>query len=62
MQTHLACRFDVPSMSPAYAGVGLDYADECLIFSTRFVRSFTQDRDVGPTTSILFVVTLRNLG
>ncbi len=23
MQTHLACRFDVPSMSPAYAGMGL---------------------------------------
>ncbi len=23
MQTHLACRFDVPSMSPAHAGVGL---------------------------------------
>ncbi len=23
MQTHLACRLDVPSMSPAYAGMGL---------------------------------------
>ncbi len=23
MQTHLACRLEVPSMSPAYAGMGL---------------------------------------
>lgn len=43
-------------------GFGVNYRDECLIFSTRFVRSFTQDRDVEPTTSIQFVVTLRNLG
>ncbi len=43
-------------------GFGINYGDECLIFSTRFVRSFTQDRDVEPTTSIQFVVTLRNLG
>ena len=43
-------------------GFGINYGDECLIFSTRFVRSFTQDRDVKPTTSIQFVVTLRNLG
>ena len=43
-------------------GFGINYTDECLTFSTRFVRSFTQDRDVEPTTSIQFVVTLRSLG
>ncbi|MCZ6840124.1 MAG: LPS assembly protein LptD [Alphaproteobacteria bacterium] len=41
---------------------GIDYEDECLIFSTRFVRSFTRDRDVEPSSSILFVITLRTLG
>ncbi len=41
---------------------GIDYENECLIFSTRFVRSFTRDRDVEPSSSILFVITLRTLG
>jgi LPS-assembly protein len=43
-------------------GGGLQYSDECLIFLTSVSRSFTQDRDLTPSTTILFQLVFKNLG
>jgi len=43
-------------------GLGLVYEDECVVFTTRFDRTFTQDRDVQPSSSITFRVRLKGLG
>lgn len=41
---------------------GLVYEDDCFTFTADFSRSFTQDRDVKPTDTFFFRVTLRTLG
>lgn len=43
-------------------GGGLTYSDECLIFMTSVSRRFTQDRDLVPSTTILFQLVFKNLG
>lgn len=43
-------------------GLALTYQDECVVFTTRFERTFTQDRDVQPASSITFRVRLKGLG
>ena len=37
---------------------GLGYLDECLGISLSYQRHFTRDRDVPPSTSILFRIKL----
>lgn len=43
-------------------GVGLLYRDECLEFSLAWHRSFTEDRDIVPGSSIRFRIRLKHLG
>ncbi|HEY4136719.1 MAG TPA: LPS assembly protein LptD [Alphaproteobacteria bacterium] len=43
-------------------GGGLRYTDECLIFQTSLSRSFTYDRDLVPSTTLLFMFVFKNLG
>ncbi len=43
-------------------GFGLTYQDECILFSAQIDRRFTEDRDVEPETSLLFVIKLKHLG
>lgn len=43
-------------------GGGIQYADECLIFVTSLSRRFTQDRDLVPSTTLLFQLVFKNLG
>ena len=43
-------------------GVGIMYEDECFIFSSRFERDFTADRDIQPSTSLSFKIRLKHLG
>ncbi|MBI1329883.1 MAG: LPS assembly protein LptD [Alphaproteobacteria bacterium] len=38
---------------------GIGYDDECLRFSVSYLRKFTRDRDVPPSTSILFRIKLK---
>lgn len=42
--------------------MSLIYEDECLIFDTRFARSFYSDRDLVPSDSIIFRVMFKTLG
>ena len=44
------------------AGAGLVYEDECFNVSIDFSRDFTRDRDVQPTSSLTFRVSLKHLG
>jgi LPS-assembly protein len=44
------------------AGGGLQYSDECLIFRVALSRRFTRDRDLTPSTTLLFQVIFKNLG
>ena len=44
------------------AGAALSYEDECIGFTASIERSFTQDRDVRPSTSFNIRFMLRNLG
>jgi LPS-assembly protein len=43
-------------------GFSLIYEDECFTFSTNFARSFAEDRDVRPSSSLLFRISFKNLG
>ncbi|MFN4281480.1 MAG: LPS-assembly protein LptD [Alphaproteobacteria bacterium] len=43
-------------------GGGLRYIDECLIFQASLSRRFTYDRDVVPSTTLLFQFVFKNLG
>jgi LPS-assembly protein len=43
------------------AGAGLNYEDECLIFTVAFERDFTRDRDVEPSTNLNVRVVLKHL-
>ncbi len=43
-------------------GGGLDYEDECVIFTINATRRFTRDRDVAPDTSVTVFINLKNLG
>ena len=40
----------------------LDYEDECFLFQVDYSRTFTQDRDVRPSDTILFRVVFKTLG
>ncbi|MGB0684322.1 MAG: LPS-assembly protein LptD [Magnetovibrionaceae bacterium] len=42
--------------------LGLTYEDECLIFDSVLRRTFYEDRDLKPTDSILFTISLKTLG
>lgn len=55
-------RRDLTNDSTINMGAGITYEDECLTFSTRVERSFTQDRDVEPVTTLQFLVKLKHLG
>ena len=41
---------------------GLTYEDECFLFSTKYGRTFTRDREVEPDDTLIFKVLLKNLG
>lgn len=43
-------------------GFGLIYDDECFRFTASYARHFTQDRDVRPTTVLLFRIFFKSLG
>jgi LPS-assembly protein len=43
-------------------GLTLTYEDECFLLATDLSRSFTEDRDVKPTTTLMFHVVFRTLG
>ncbi len=55
-------RRDLTNDAAINMGAGITYEDECLTFTTRIDRSFTQDRDVEPATTIQFFVKLKHLG
>ncbi|MEX1147439.1 MAG: LPS assembly protein LptD [Sphingomonadales bacterium] len=42
--------------------IGLIYEDECLRFGVAYDQRFTRDRDIEPGTSIIFTISLANLG
>jgi lipopolysaccharide assembly outer membrane protein LptD (OstA) len=44
------------------AGTSLLYKGACVDFLTTYEREFTQDRDILPSTTISFKVSLKNLG
>ena len=43
-------------------GAALVYECDCMDFELRYRRDFTQDRDVPPTESLIFRITLKSLG
>jgi len=43
-------------------GAFLNYEDECFLFQVDYSRTFTQDRDVRPSDTILFRVVFKTLG
>ena len=43
-------------------GAFLNYEDECFLFQVDYSRTFTQDRDVKPSDTILFRVVFKTLG
>ncbi|OYW14129.1 MAG: hypothetical protein B7X02_00735 [Rhodospirillales bacterium 12-54-5] len=45
-----------------YLGGGIIFHNECFDFTLDGLRDYTQDRDVGPSTSVTFRVGFKNLG
>jgi len=43
-------------------GFRLTYQDSCFLITGSFTRTFTEDRDIKPTDTLLVQVTLRTLG
>lgn len=43
-------------------GAALRYECDCMDFELNYRRDFTQDRDVPPTESLIFRITLKSLG
>lgn len=43
------------------SGMGVLFQNECIGFTTIFNREYTRDRDIEPSTSVVFQVTLANL-
>lgn len=43
-------------------GLGLVYTDECFTFRVQGLRTFTSDRDLQPTDSLMFILTFKHLG
>ena len=44
------------------AGMDLVYENECVVFRSSLNRTFYQDRDIKPTDSINFILTLKTVG
>ncbi len=59
-------RYDRALERPVLAGASLVYEDECLVFETRFARSWAEDtstlREYAGGTMLLFRVTLKTIG
>lgn len=45
-----------------YENASLQYKDDCLTFVVEFARRFFSDRDLAPSDSVTFRITLKNLG
>lgn len=43
-------------------GIGLNYGDECFVFSTTLTKTFYRDRDIKPGTTLLFRLVFKNIG
>ncbi|MCH2037319.1 MAG: hypothetical protein MK137_01840, partial [Rickettsiales bacterium] len=44
-----------------YSGANLFYYGDCIDFTLSMFREFTRDRDIEPSTSVTFQVSLKNL-
>jgi len=55
-------RQDLVADEPVTYAVGFVYNHPCLILVAGLERDYTEDRDAGPATTLLFRVTLKNLG
>ena len=44
------------------SGASFTYADECFLFTVDLTRSFTRDRDIEPSDTILFRLVFKHLG
>ena len=55
-------RRDLSEDDNLFAGIGLRYIDECFDFLAGFERRFTRDRDVEPSTNLIFRIRFKNLG
>ena len=53
---------DIDSSEMRAAGMEVIYENECVVFRTSFNRTFYEDRDIKPTDSINFFLTLKTLG
>ena len=42
--------------------IGAIYHDDCFSFKTELLQTFYRDRDIKPATTIMFTLTLKNLG
>ena len=51
-----------PKRSRLAQSAGLIYKDDCFTLRTELIQTFYQDRDLKPATTIMFTLTLKNLG
>jgi LPS-assembly protein len=51
-----------PTRSKLAQSAGVIYKDDCFAFKTELIQTFYRDRDLKPATTIMFTLTLKNLG
>lgn len=57
-----AMRRDLAQETNLSQGVALTYADECFVMTTTVSRTFTRDRDIAPSDTIMFRFVFKHLG
>lgn len=60
--TSMSARHDLGDNDLRSFGMQVVYEDECVKFTTKFSRSFFEDRDIKPTDSVTFTLVLKTLG
>lgn len=61
-RTEGAFVYDLEADEARSLGLNLIYEDECLVFNTRFGRTFYEDRDIEPADTIYFTIGFKTLG
>ncbi len=58
---NVAGRRDLELDLTSSSSVGLMFQNECASINTQIGRTFTRDRDIKPSTSVIFTISLKNL-
>lgn len=60
--SYFSARHDLSASDIRSLALGIVYEDECVKFTSKFTRSFFEDRDIKPADAVTFTLVLKTLG